>query len=78
MKALQCSDELLVRNTTSYVSLAAIHNGLALAQYCHQIIANILDGTSKTLSFALSFVFLCITVYLIIYTLVLDHVSKQF
>uniref|UniRef100_A0A914CM34 Uncharacterized protein n=1 Tax=Acrobeloides nanus TaxID=290746 RepID=A0A914CM34_9BILA len=44
IKALNCTNQELVRNTTSYLSLAAINNGRILAQYSIQIISNITNG----------------------------------
>uniref|UniRef100_F1KT96 Protein melted n=1 Tax=Ascaris suum TaxID=6253 RepID=F1KT96_ASCSU len=44
IRALSTGSEELTRNTTSYLSLAAIHNGRLLAQYSIQIIINILNG----------------------------------
>uniref|UniRef100_A0A915PYT4 PH domain-containing protein n=1 Tax=Setaria digitata TaxID=48799 RepID=A0A915PYT4_9BILA len=44
IRALSCGSDELTRNTTGYLSLAAIHNGRLLAQYSLQIITNILNG----------------------------------
>lgn len=44
IKALSNTNADLVRNTTSYLSLAAIHNGRILAQYSIQVISNIING----------------------------------
>lgn len=44
IRALNCGSDELTRNTTGYLSLAAIHNGRLLAQYSLQIITNILNG----------------------------------
>ncbi|TMS35006.1 hypothetical protein L596_002493 [Steinernema carpocapsae] len=44
IKALNCGNVELARNTTSYLSLAAIHNGRILAQFAIQIISNIMNG----------------------------------
>ncbi|KAH7727336.1 PH domain containing protein [Aphelenchoides avenae] len=44
IKALNSANQELVRNTTSYLSLAAIHNGRILAQYSIQIIQIVLNG----------------------------------
>ncbi|KAK6103777.1 PH domain family protein [Brugia pahangi] len=44
IRALSCGSDELTRNTTGYLSLAAIHNGRLLAQYSLQIITNILSG----------------------------------
>lgn len=44
IKALSSSNQELARNTSSYLSLAAIHNGRILAQYSIQIISNIING----------------------------------
>uniref|UniRef100_A0A1I7ZUC5 PH domain-containing protein n=1 Tax=Steinernema glaseri TaxID=37863 RepID=A0A1I7ZUC5_9BILA len=44
IKALNCGNVELARNTTSYLSLAAIHNGRILAQFALQIISNIMSG----------------------------------
>uniref|UniRef100_A0A914Z4K5 Vitellogenin n=1 Tax=Panagrolaimus superbus TaxID=310955 RepID=A0A914Z4K5_9BILA len=44
IKALSCANHELVRSTSSYLSLAAIHNGKLLAQYAIQIISNIING----------------------------------
>ncbi|KAK0395297.1 hypothetical protein QR680_001211 [Steinernema hermaphroditum] len=44
IKALKCGNVELARNTTSYLSLAAIHNGRILAQFAIQIISNIMSG----------------------------------
>lgn len=44
IRALSCGSDELTRNTTSYLSLAAIHNGRLLAQYSIQIISNIING----------------------------------
>ena len=44
MKAVGTSNQELVRNTTSYISLAAIHNGKALSHYALQIISYIING----------------------------------
>jgi hypothetical protein len=44
IKALSSSNHELVRSTSSYLSLAAIHNGKLLAQYAIQIISNIING----------------------------------
>uniref|UniRef100_A0A183FX60 Adaptin_N domain-containing protein n=1 Tax=Heligmosomoides polygyrus TaxID=6339 RepID=A0A183FX60_HELPZ len=43
MKAVGSSNQELVRNTTSYISLAAIHNGKALSHYALQIISYIIN-----------------------------------
>ncbi|PIO58921.1 hypothetical protein TELCIR_19632, partial [Teladorsagia circumcincta] len=50
MKAVGSSNQELVRNTTSYISLAAIHNGKALSHYALQIIAYIINGKWKVRS----------------------------
>lgn len=47
IRALSCGSDELTRNTTGYLSLAAIHNGRLLAQYSLQIINNILSGLFK-------------------------------
>ncbi|KAE9549824.1 hypothetical protein FO519_006958 [Halicephalobus sp. NKZ332] len=44
IKALSSSNQELVRSTTSYISLAAIHNGRLVAQYAVQLISNIISG----------------------------------
>lgn len=44
VKALQSGNKDLIRNTSSYLSLAAIHNGRLLAQYSLQIINSITTG----------------------------------
>ncbi|VDK49284.1 unnamed protein product [Anisakis simplex] len=44
IRALSSGSDELTRNTTSYLSLAAIHNARLLAQYSIQIIINILNG----------------------------------
>ncbi|EJD76466.1 hypothetical protein LOAG_16595 [Loa loa] len=44
IRALSCGSDELTRNTTGYLSLAAIHNGRLLAQYSLQIITNVLSG----------------------------------
>lgn len=44
VKALQSGNKDLIRNTSSYLSLAAIHNGRLLAQYSLQIISSITSG----------------------------------
>ncbi|KAK6017946.1 hypothetical protein OSTOST_16522, partial [Ostertagia ostertagi] len=49
MKAVGSSNQELVRNTTSYISLAAIHNGKALSHYALQIIAYIINGNHSLL-----------------------------
>lgn len=51
IRALNCGSDELTRNTTGYLSLAAIHNGRLLAQYSLQIIANILNGSFKRFIF---------------------------
>jgi hypothetical protein len=50
IKALSSSNHELVRSTSSYLSLAAIHNGKLLAQYAIQIISNIINGNIYHLS----------------------------
>ncbi|VDM79200.1 unnamed protein product, partial [Strongylus vulgaris] len=49
MKAVGTSNQELVRNTTSYISLAAIHNGKALSHYALQIISYIINGNLSLL-----------------------------
>ncbi|EYC08817.1 hypothetical protein Y032_0064g3545 [Ancylostoma ceylanicum] len=49
MKAVGSSNQELVRNTTSYISLAAIHNGKALSHYALQIISYIINGNLSLL-----------------------------
>ncbi|KJH41619.1 hypothetical protein DICVIV_12400 [Dictyocaulus viviparus] len=49
MKAVGSSNEELVKNTTSYISLAAIHNGRALSYYALQIISYIINGNHSLL-----------------------------
>ncbi|WKX95464.1 hypothetical protein Q1695_012151 [Nippostrongylus brasiliensis] len=49
MKAVGSSNQELVRNTTSYISLAAIHNGKALSHYALQIISYIINGNHSLL-----------------------------
>ncbi|CAD6192601.1 unnamed protein product [Caenorhabditis auriculariae] len=49
IKALASSNPELVRNTTSYISLAAIHNGKALSHYALQIISHITNGNYSLL-----------------------------
>lgn len=44
IKALNNANQDLVNKLTSYLSLAAIHNGRILAQYSIQIITNIING----------------------------------
>ncbi|VDN04493.1 unnamed protein product [Thelazia callipaeda] len=44
IRALNCGSDELTRNTSGYLSLAAIHNARLLAQYSLQIITNILNG----------------------------------
>ena len=44
IKSLSSLNQDLIRNTTSYLSLAAIHNGRIISQYSVQIITNILNG----------------------------------
>ncbi|VDL73170.1 unnamed protein product [Nippostrongylus brasiliensis] len=47
--AVGSSNQELVRNTTSYISLAAIHNGKALSHYALQIISYIINGNHSLL-----------------------------
>uniref|UniRef100_A0A158P6Z8 PH domain-containing protein n=1 Tax=Angiostrongylus cantonensis TaxID=6313 RepID=A0A158P6Z8_ANGCA len=49
MKAVGSSNQDLVKNTTSYISLAAIHNGKALSYYALQIISYIINGNHSLL-----------------------------
>uniref|UniRef100_A0A8R1HI82 PH domain-containing protein n=1 Tax=Caenorhabditis japonica TaxID=281687 RepID=A0A8R1HI82_CAEJA len=44
LKCLQSENGELVKNTTSYISLAAIHNGKSLASQAFQIISNVMRG----------------------------------
>jgi hypothetical protein len=44
IRAMTCGNMDLIRNTSSYLALAAIHNGRVLAQYSLQIIASITSG----------------------------------
>ena len=51
MKALTCKNEEIIRNTSSYIALAAIHNGKTLSHYSLQIISNIINnGQSRVIS----------------------------
>ncbi|PAV59362.1 hypothetical protein WR25_21405 [Diploscapter pachys] len=49
MKALTCKNEEIIRNTSSYIALAAIHNGKTLSHYSLQIIANIINNGNYSL-----------------------------
>lgn len=44
VKAIGTSSQELVRNTSSYLALAAIHNSRLLAQHSVQLISNIIHG----------------------------------
>ncbi|CAI4232519.1 unnamed protein product [Auanema sp. JU1783] len=49
IKALGCSNHDLVRNVTSYISLAAIHNGKTLSNYAIDIISHVIKGNYSLL-----------------------------
>lgn len=49
VKVLQKGNRDLVRNTSSYLALAAIHNSRLLAQYSQPIINSISAGKSRQL-----------------------------
>ncbi|CAI2347232.1 unnamed protein product [Caenorhabditis sp. 36 PRJEB53466] len=44
LKCLNSENTELVKNTTSYISLAAIHNGKTLSSHAMQIISNVIRG----------------------------------
>ncbi|CAB3405609.1 unnamed protein product [Caenorhabditis bovis] len=44
LKILSSDNQELVKNTTSYISLAAIHNGKTLSSYALQIISHVVQG----------------------------------
>lgn len=51
LKCLNSENAELVKNTTSYISLAAIHNGKTLASHATQIISNVVRGKCALMNF---------------------------